>query len=194
MSFFYEHRKIGSMDAKTLCLGALTCGDASGYEIKKLFEEGPFAYFYQVSFGSIYPSLAKLCEEGKITMREEDQEGRPDKKVYSLTDAGRAALRTALKKTPANDKMRSEILVMFFLEAFMEPGHLHEVFHQQLDYYKAALSRVEELDDTGTPPERIFIRGLGRIFYRTVVEYMEENAHLILDKADENGKKLGAVQ
>ena len=102
------------MDAKTLCLGALTCGDASGYEIKKMFEEGPFAYFHQVSFGSIYPSLAKLCDEGKITMREESQDGRPDKKIYSLTDQGRNALRQAVKKTPAADKLRSEIMVMFF--------------------------------------------------------------------------------
>ena len=39
------------MDAKILCLGALTCGDASGYEIKKIFEGAPFAHFHQVSFG-----------------------------------------------------------------------------------------------------------------------------------------------
>ena len=39
------------MGAKILCLGALTCGDASGYEIKKIFEGAPFAHFHQVSFG-----------------------------------------------------------------------------------------------------------------------------------------------
>lgn len=182
------------MDAKTLCLGALTCGDASGYEIKKMFEEGPFAYFHQVSFGSIYPSLAQLCEEGKITMHEEEQDGRPDKKVYSLTDEGREALRKAMRKTPANDKLRSEILVMFFLEEFMEPDHLQEVFNQQLEYYRTALKKVSEMDDGGIPPERMFVRGLGRIFYRTVVEYMEENAHMLLGKAENNEKKLGVEQ
>ena len=33
------------MDAKTLCLGVLLRGEASGYEIKKAFEEGPFSQF-----------------------------------------------------------------------------------------------------------------------------------------------------
>jgi len=87
------------MDSKTLCLGALILGDASGYEIKKLFEEGPFSYFHQTSFGSIYPALGNLMEEGLVTCDERAQDGRPDKKVYSLTEAGRAAFIHALGKT-----------------------------------------------------------------------------------------------
>jgi DNA-binding PadR family transcriptional regulator len=170
------------MDAKNLCLGALTCGDASGYEIKKMFEEGPFAYFHQVSFGSIYPALAKLCDKQLISMREETQDGRPDKKVYSLTDKGRAALKKALRKTPADDKLRSEVMVMFFLEEFLEADHLRDVFNQQLEYYRALLEKVEGLDDSGIPPKRLFVRGLGRTFYRTMVAYMEEHGHMLLDE------------
>ncbi len=41
------------MDAKTLCLGALSRGDASGYEIKKAFEEGPLSHIHEASFGAI---------------------------------------------------------------------------------------------------------------------------------------------
>jgi len=176
------------MDAKILCLGALTCGDASGYEIKKMFEEGPFAHFHQVSFGSIYPSLAKLCEQGKITMREEMQDGRPDKKVYSLTDKGNKSLRRAMKKSPAADKLRSEVMVMFFLEEYLEPDHLRDVLDQQLNFYRALSAKVDGLDDAGVPPERMFVRGLGRAFYRTMVDYMEENAHLLLGDNKESSQ------
>ncbi len=176
------------MDAKTLCLGALTCGDASGYEIKKMFEEGAFAHFHQVSFGSIYPALAKLCEEGLIDMHEESQDGRPDKKVYSLTDKGRDALRLAVKKTPAPDKVRSEVMVMFFLQEYLEADHLSEVFYQQLNTYRALLEKVNELDDTGMTSEQMFVRGLGRTYYGSIVKYMEENASMILR---EETKPLG---
>ncbi|MCZ6511637.1 MAG: PadR family transcriptional regulator, partial [Alphaproteobacteria bacterium] len=48
------------MDTKTLCLGVLTHGDASGYEIKKALEDGPFGHIQEIGFGSIYPALAKL--------------------------------------------------------------------------------------------------------------------------------------
>ncbi len=174
------------MDAQTLCLGALTCGDASGYEIKKMFEEGPFAYFHQVSFGSIYPSLAKLCEDGKISMREEAQEGRPDKKVYSLTERGRQALREALTVTPAADKMRSEVTVMLFLHEFLEPDHLRAVYEQQMGYYRCLLAHIEDMDCTDLPRERLFVRGLGMAIYRSLVEYMEQNAHMMLGEGSEN--------
>ena len=40
--------------------------DASGYEIKKFFE-GPFSHVYEASFGSIYPSLQKLTDDGLVT-------------------------------------------------------------------------------------------------------------------------------
>jgi len=182
------------MDAKNLCLGALTCGDASGYEIKKMFEEGPFAYFHQVSFGSIYPALAKLCDDQLITMREQSQDGRPDKKVYSLTDKGRQALKIALKKTPADDKLRSEAMVMFFLQDFLEADHLHEVFNQQLGFYRCLLERVDGLDDTDVPPQRLFVRGLGRTFYRTMVTYMEENGHMLLGTGSDTSEKAGTEQ
>ena len=39
------------MDIRTLCLGILTWGDASGYEIKKIFEDR-LSYFYEASYGS----------------------------------------------------------------------------------------------------------------------------------------------
>ena len=48
------------MDIKTLCLGVLTQGEASGYDIKKHFE-CVFSHFYVAGFGSIYPALTELA-------------------------------------------------------------------------------------------------------------------------------------
>ena len=43
------------MDAKTMCLGALMLGDATGYDIRKRVEE-TFSHFLDVSLGAIYPA------------------------------------------------------------------------------------------------------------------------------------------
>ena len=83
------------MDVKTLCLAVLSRRDATGYEIRKQFAKGPFAHFQKASLGAIYPALTRAAEEGLVTVTEEAQDGRPDKKVYSLTEAGKAALRRA---------------------------------------------------------------------------------------------------
>jgi len=179
------------MDVKTLCLGALTLGDASGYEIKKLFENGPFAYFYRAGFGSIYPALGALHKEGKVSVRAEEQQGRPDKKVYSLTDAGRKALAGKLKKMPDPDRIRSEAMVMFFLADSVEPEHLAEVYDKYLDYYRTNLECVNLLDDEEIPPHRLFTRGFGRAFYAAAVKYMEENRHLLLADDNENKAEAG---
>ena len=106
------------MDVKSLCLGALSLKDASGYEIKKMFEEGPFSHFYDAGYGSIYPALNKLLADGFVTCTEIEQEGRLTKKVYSLTETGLSSLKEDLNKLPVLDKTRSESITMLFF------GHL----------------------------------------------------------------------
>ena len=86
------------MDIKTTCLGVLMLGDASGYEIRKSFEEGPFSHFAEGGFGSIYPALTKLTKEGLVTCTAHQQEKRPAKKVYHITDAGWSHLEAAMRE------------------------------------------------------------------------------------------------
>ena len=76
------------MDVRTICLAILTRGDATGYEIKKLFEDGGYRHFVEASFGSIYPALNRLTEEGLVSVRAEAQEKRPGSQGL-FPDAGR---------------------------------------------------------------------------------------------------------
>src|SRR3546814_20668435 len=98
------------MDVKTRCLCCLSRCEASGYEIKKAFEEGPFSHIHQASFGSIYPALNALSAAGLVAVRAQAQDKRPDKKIYSLAPKGRNALVAALMTAPAPDAMRSGFL------------------------------------------------------------------------------------
>ena len=96
------------MDTKSLCLAVLSYGDRSGYEIKKTFEDGPFSHIQEIGFSSIYPALARLLEDGLVSVTAHAQEGRPDKKVYSLTPKGRMALLDALDAPAEPDRIRSD--------------------------------------------------------------------------------------
>jgi DNA-binding PadR family transcriptional regulator len=53
------------MDVKTVCLGMLTDGDASGYDLKKEFESS-FGHFFAAGYGSIYPALGALARDGMV--------------------------------------------------------------------------------------------------------------------------------
>jgi DNA-binding PadR family transcriptional regulator len=94
-------------------LGVLTLRPMSGYDIKK-FIEGSIANFWRESFGQLYPTLRELTEEGFVTRRVEEQEGKPDRYVYRVTPEGRQALQEWLTEPAESEVPRSELLLKLF--------------------------------------------------------------------------------
>lgn len=133
-----------SMNVRTLCLGILSAGEASGYEIKKAIEDGMFSHFIDASFGSIYPALTQLAGEGLVTVRAEEQTGKPDKKVYAITSAGRSALARSIAVLPAKDKYKSEFLFQMLLQQFLTPELMLAAVEKQLGDLNADLARIAE--------------------------------------------------
>ena len=172
------------MDAKTLCLGVLALGDASGYEIKKHFEDGPFGHIHAVGFGSIYPALTALAAEGKVTFVEEVQSGRPDKKVYSITAAGMEALKRAIRKTPARDRVRSEFLFILFFADLLNSDRRREVFDSYLAIHKESLAEMTDKDAChmeNVSPGHRFIFEMGKTYHAAMIEFMESHRHLLFE-------------
>lgn len=66
------------MDVETVCLGMLTDGAASGYELKKQFES-TFGHFFAAGYGSIDPALSSLAGQGLVTCEHIAQDGKPDR-------------------------------------------------------------------------------------------------------------------
>ena len=132
------------MNVRTLCLGILSLQEASGYEIKKDVEDGLFSHFIDASFGSIYPALTQLASEGYVTVREEEQTGKPDKKVYAITEAGKNALAKAISVLPAKDKYKSEFLFQMLLQDYLSPEMMLVAIQKQLNDLNEDLARIAE--------------------------------------------------
>jgi DNA-binding PadR family transcriptional regulator len=132
------------MNVRTLCLGILSSGEASGYEIKKEIEEGLFSHFIDASYGSIYPALTQLAGEGLVTVRAEEQSGKPDKKVYAITPKGRESLARAISVVPARDKYKSEFLFQMFLQQFITLEVMRAAIDKQMSDLEQDLARIGE--------------------------------------------------
>jgi DNA-binding PadR family transcriptional regulator len=176
------------MDVKTLCLGALTFGDATGYEIKKQFEEGVYSHLHHAGFGSIYPALSALSDVGLVTCTEFEQEGRPDKKIYHITAAGTEALRMALHAQPAPDKLRSEHLVMLLFADLLDPVHRRRVFERYLERFQGEVARLRDAqsrdqENADMPAGCRFVQGFGLAVYEAAARYMEENDQSLFEDA-----------
>ncbi|KPF85246.1 PadR family transcriptional regulator [alpha proteobacterium AAP38] len=172
------------IDVKTLCLGVLSRGDASGYEIRKEFEEGPLSHFSDAGFGSIYPALKRLLDEGQIVMLPHNGDGRPDKKLYRITPAGRHALYQALIKTPSADKLRSDLMFILSFGHLLPPRHLDRIIGDRISDYRQMIATLEVEGSTAhrTPGER-FVEGMGLAIYRAVAGYLEEHRHELVAAA-----------
>jgi DNA-binding PadR family transcriptional regulator len=166
------------MDVKTLCLGVLTEGDKTGYEIKHSFEEA-FSHFFGASFGSIYPALAELSRQGLVTCESVEQDKRPDKKVYSLTERGRRVLVQDLMMTAPRHKVRSEFLVLMYFAHLLPPARVAALIDQMTAQWEPLIAEVERCMAAGpcggvTPGMR-FAAGYGRAVLGAALAYVREH-------------------
>ena len=175
------------MDVKTLCLGALTFGDMAGYDIKKYFEDA-FSHFYLAGFGSIYPALRSLTEEGLVTCTSIPQEKRPDKKVYHLTDAGWDRFREVLLQTPTRHKVRSEFLVLMYFAHLLPSQRLVEVLDDQLHQWEAVLEALREIEACPEPlePGIRFGLGYGLTIMTAAVNYVRDHRGELMQALEAN--------
>ena len=171
------------MDTKTLCLGVLCRGDATGYDIKKAFEEGPFAHFHVASFGAIYPALSTLSAEGLVVGTELAQEKRPDKKVYAITAKGREAFFDALITPPGDDKVRSDFFFILFFAHLLPAPRLAALIDRRIAWYRDTLARMESCELAASrPPGESFVHGLGLAVYQAAADYLESNRDRLLEE------------
>lgn len=130
------------MSVRSLCLAILSLGDATGYEIRKESTEGRFSYFEDASFGSIYPALARLETDGLVTVREEYQDGKPTRKVYSITDAGRDEFFRALTEPQAPDTFRSPFLLVALYAEHVGPDVIHKALQRRREQIQSELDML----------------------------------------------------
>ncbi|MFH1983572.1 MAG: PadR family transcriptional regulator [Pseudomonadota bacterium] len=97
----------------TMLLGFLMDGSKTGYELKKSFSLS-FSHFSGLSYGSIYPALKKMEKAGWVTMQVAVQDGSPNRKVYTVTEAGKEAFMAELKAPFEMDRLKNAFLTRLF--------------------------------------------------------------------------------
>ena len=84
--------------------------EASGYDLAREFANS-IGLVWNATHQQIYLELGKLNEQHMVSYRHVPQEGKPDKKLYQLTDEGRAELIRWLKKPAGPARIRDAFMV-----------------------------------------------------------------------------------
>ena len=178
------------MDVKTVCLGMLTDGEASGYDLKKEFESS-FSHFFAAGYGSIYPALNALARDGLVECRHIPQEGKPDRKVYSITAAGRDHLLGALADPCPSHKVRSEFLATMCFSHLMSREQIETVLDNRVKEMTDYLQLFKEFETNcmdDWPPGARFVLGFGQTMMKTMRQYVEENRDMLFEGKDTEHK------
>lgn len=128
------------MTLRHAILGLLSKWDATGYDIKKEFDDF-MSIFWHSHLSQIYPELNKLETEELVTSRLIPQEGKPHKKVYSITDGGIEEITNWVGSPPEIPKIKDSFLMQVF---FMDNISVDQVIFQ-LKYYQGV--RQKRLDE-----------------------------------------------
>jgi len=149
------------MTVEIYALSVLQRGPVHGYELKNRIRRPSIA---PVNNNSLYPALKRLERDGAVTKTVEQQEGRPARNVYAITESGRRLLRDLVSSLPrelASDDEEFLLRVSFFddLDVPVRLGVLatrREVVEQALAQVRGLLA---EPPSGGTPgPARTWRR------------------------------------
>lgn len=155
-----------------ICLGILTRGDATGYEIKKLFEADGYQHFVEASFGSIYPALNRLTEEKLVSVRAEAQEKRPDRKVYSITPAGQSAFLASLMRPLPEDRHRSPFVFAMLFSHLLPEKRVSSLLDAYIAQCETKLSQLSEIKPEPQLAGEQFVIGLGKAIYESMLAFI----------------------
>jgi len=112
-------------------------GESSGYELHKLAGRS-VGFIWAPARSQLYAVLKRLAEAGLVHGRHVVQADRPDKRLFSISDAGTAMLREWLDSVEAIEpEDRDGVLLKLFFGAFGDP----DAGRRQLSDYRG---RVEQ--------------------------------------------------
>ena len=112
-----------------ILLGFLLKASMTGYEIKEFFNSST-AFFWNADISQIYRELTRMERCGLLKSIIEPQDGRPARKVYTITQAGRDEFTRWLKSSPKKivETLKSEFCArMFFSDAMDAAEVIREV-------------------------------------------------------------------
>ena len=180
------------MSLQHALLGFLTYQPMTGYQIKQ-FMDVSTANFWHAKQSQIYVTLKKLEERGLIASHVEAQEGRPNRRVYEITLAGRAELDNWLAQplTALEPRKETLLLKLFFSarldkETILTQLRLQRDLHQrqQQHYATETKAAVDQLATSMPDMQRDVLlwdatRRFGELFEEMYVRWLDETIGMV---------------
>lgn len=137
------------MSLKHGLLGLLNYGGMTGYDLSKTFKES-LAFFWKAQTSQIYRELNLMEKEGFLTSTIEFQTDKPNRRVYTITEQGRAELKNWLNDYTASSLTGTKsifLMKMFFSGNRDITSNIHSL-RAHKDECENALKKMTPVDNS----------------------------------------------
>jgi DNA-binding PadR family transcriptional regulator len=131
-------------------LVALLDNPSSGYDLAKRFD-GSVGLFWDATHQQIYRELAKLEAIAYITSETIQQETRPNKKLYSITEMGQTYLAEWMMKPSVLSPIRDDLRVKLFGGHLINPETILQELRHHRKLHQTRLVEYQAMEDQYFP-------------------------------------------
>lgn len=181
------------MSLEYAILGFLNYSPFTGYDLKKVFD-ATVQHFWPADQSQIYRTLARLTEKDWVQQEVVEQNDRPDRKIYHITDTGREELRQWLIGPFPKLESRNPALIKVFFAGQLMDDEVLRIFGEAVSYMRATQELFENLEPriqtftqfVDDPREKFFwmqTLELGKKVICANVDWAESVMQQILQKA-----------
>ena len=129
------------MDLRATMLGLLNQKPSSGYDLKRIIAESDL-FYWSGNNNQIYKILLELQQEGMVTCVVQPQQSLPARKVFSITEKGREALRQNLMQAPEAPELHKNFLIQLACADDLSDSELLGLLQQYQGEIEARLNLV----------------------------------------------------
>lgn len=133
------------MSLPHIILGLLQQQERTGYDLKTECFDGCISHLWTADQAQIYRTLDKLETQGWITCTVEIQYDRPNRKIYRVTEAGKAELAQWLQAHHPLPVLREPLLMQLYLAAQLSNQSIVHLLAQELEARRKKLAECEEI-------------------------------------------------
>lgn len=174
-------------------LGLINYHPSTGYQLKDAFEHS-INFFWSATLPQIYRTLNQMETEGWLRAEIETQIGKPNRKVYHITDEGYKEFIQWLNSPMEHMELKNPALIKIFFSNKGDPDKVAANLQEMRSYYEA-LMRMYEIDcaeiiekaveEPGADKEGIYwelSRDFGVRWTKMMVEWCDEALHVHKNK------------
>ena len=140
-------------------LALLANGPAHGYELKSAMEQRFGAVLPPLNAGQIYTTLGRLERDGLVDDDAVAQNGRPNKRVYRLTERGKSELAGWVADSTPQTRLKDDFFIKLVLARAAGIADPMELIDRQRTAYLQALRDLDDVLTNGDETAALLVEG-----------------------------------